>query len=82
MGQHPWSQAAPPDREFAAAYRSRPKWVVSRSLKSAGPNAKVEKVWVGAYMGDNQKQVEKYFGTMLPTLQTAALPPSRSEKQN
>ncbi len=27
------------DREFAAAYRSRPKWVVSRSLKSAGPNA-------------------------------------------
>ena len=27
------------DREFAAAYRSRPKWVVSRSLKSVGPNA-------------------------------------------
>ena len=27
------------DRDFAAAWRSRPKWVVSRSLKSAGPNA-------------------------------------------
>jgi dihydrofolate reductase len=27
------------DHEFAAAYRSRPKWVVSRSLKSVGPNA-------------------------------------------
>ncbi len=27
------------DREFAAAWRSQPKWVVSRSLKSAGPNA-------------------------------------------
>ena len=27
------------DREFAAAYRSRPKWAVSRSLKSVGPNA-------------------------------------------
>ena len=27
------------DREFAAAYRSRPKWVVSRSLTSVGPNA-------------------------------------------
>ena len=27
------------DREFAVAYRSRPKWVVSRSLKSVGPNA-------------------------------------------
>ena len=25
--------------EYAAAWRSRPKWVVSRSLKSVGPNA-------------------------------------------
>ena len=27
------------DRAFAAAWRGRPKWVVSRSLKSVGPNA-------------------------------------------
>ena len=27
------------EQEFAAAWRSRPKWVVSRSLKSVGPNA-------------------------------------------
>lgn len=27
------------EREFAAAWRSQPKWVVSRSLKSIGPNA-------------------------------------------
>src|SRR5271169_3479753 len=27
------------DRDFAGAYRSQPKWVVSRSLKSVGPNA-------------------------------------------
>jgi dihydrofolate reductase len=27
------------DHDFAAAWRSRPKWVVSRSLKSVGPNA-------------------------------------------
>jgi dihydrofolate reductase len=27
------------DRDFAAAWRSRPKWVVSHSLKSVGPNA-------------------------------------------
>lgn len=27
------------DREFAAVWRSRRKWVVSRSLKSVGPNA-------------------------------------------
>jgi dihydrofolate reductase len=26
-------------REFAAAWRCQPKWVVSRSLKSVGPNA-------------------------------------------
>jgi dihydrofolate reductase len=27
------------ERDFAAAWRSKPKWVVSRSLKSVGPNA-------------------------------------------
>jgi dihydrofolate reductase len=27
------------DREFAAVWRSQPKWIVSRSLKSVGPNA-------------------------------------------
>ena len=30
---------APEQRDFAAAWRSQPKWVVSRSLKSVGPNA-------------------------------------------
>ena len=27
------------ERDYAAAWRSQPKWVVSRSLKSIGPNA-------------------------------------------
>jgi dihydrofolate reductase len=27
------------ERDFAAAWRSQPKWVVSRSMKSVGPNA-------------------------------------------
>src|SRR5580704_4251013 len=27
------------DRDFAAVWRGKPKWVVSRSLKSVGPNA-------------------------------------------
>jgi len=27
------------ERDFAAAWRSKPKWVVSRSLQSVGPNA-------------------------------------------
>ncbi len=35
---HPeWGE---PERAFAAAWRKQPKWVVSRSLKSLGPNAK------------------------------------------
>jgi dihydrofolate reductase len=33
---HEWDAA---ERDFAAAWRSQPKWVVSRSLKSVGPNA-------------------------------------------
>ncbi|MFT4160802.1 dihydrofolate reductase family protein [Shinella sp.] len=35
--EHPEWDAA--ERDYAAAWRSRPKWVVSRSLKSVGPNA-------------------------------------------
>jgi len=31
-----WDEA---ERDYAAAWRSQPKWVVSRSLKSVGPNA-------------------------------------------
>jgi dihydrofolate reductase len=35
--EHPeWGRE---ERDFAAAWRSQPKWVVSRSLKSVGPNA-------------------------------------------
>ena len=28
-----------PERDFAAAWRKQPKWVVSRTLKAVGPNA-------------------------------------------
>jgi dihydrofolate reductase len=38
-----WDQDLPDwdaeDRDFAVAWRSRPKWVVSRALSSVGPNA-------------------------------------------
>ena len=38
-----WDEDSPDwgadERAYAAAWRSRPKWVVSRSLKSVGPNA-------------------------------------------
>ena len=33
------SEWTPQLRDFAMAWRSQPKWVVSRSLKSVGPNA-------------------------------------------
>jgi dihydrofolate reductase len=36
---HPEWDAA--ERAFAAAWRNQPKWVVSRSLKSVGPNATI-----------------------------------------
>ena len=36
---HPEWDAA--KRDFAAAWRKQPKWVVSRSLKSVGPNARL-----------------------------------------
>lgn len=38
-----WDEDSPgwdaDEREYAAAWRSKPKWVVSRSLTSVGPNA-------------------------------------------
>lgn len=38
-----WDEAQPgwdePERDFAAAWRAQPKWVVSRTLKAVGPNA-------------------------------------------
>ena len=40
---HYWDEDSPEwgaeERDFAAAWRRQPKWVVSRSLKSVGPNA-------------------------------------------
>lgn len=35
-----WDEA---QRDYAAAWRSQPKWVVSRSLKSVGPNSTLVK---------------------------------------
>lgn len=39
-------------REFAAAWRRQPKWVVSRSLKSVGPNATLVEVDVETTIRD------------------------------
>ena len=42
-----WDAAA---HDFAAAWRSQPKWVVSRSLKSVGPNATLVQNDVGTVL--------------------------------
>jgi dihydrofolate reductase len=38
----------PDERDFAAAWRNQPKWVVSRSLTSVGPNATLVSDEIGA----------------------------------
>ena len=47
-----WDEDSPDwdaeERDFAAAWRRQPKWVVSRSLKSVGPNATLVEGDLGA----------------------------------
>jgi dihydrofolate reductase len=40
------------ERAFAAAWRGQPKWVVSRSLTSVGPNATLVEGDLGAFVRD------------------------------
>jgi dihydrofolate reductase len=51
-----WDQDQPDwdaeERDFAIAWRSLPKWVVSRSLKSVGPNATLLTGDIGAELAD------------------------------
>ncbi|MDZ5448608.1 dihydrofolate reductase family protein [Labrys sp. ZIDIC5] len=44
-------------RDFAVAWREQPKWVVSRSLKSVGPNATLVADDVAAVMGRLKSEV-------------------------
>lgn len=48
--EHPEWDAA--ERDYAAAWRSQPKWVVSRSLTSVGPNATLVTGDLGAAIGE------------------------------
>ncbi len=43
--------------DFAMAWRSRPKWVVSRSLKSVGPNATLVEDGIEAVIGGLKAQL-------------------------
>jgi dihydrofolate reductase len=45
------------ERDFAAAWRSQPKWVVSRTLKSVGPNASLVRDEIVAAMQELKAQL-------------------------
>jgi dihydrofolate reductase len=52
---HPeWSAE---QRDFAAVWRRQPKWVVSRSLKSVGPNASLVEADIEAVIGGLKAQL-------------------------
>jgi dihydrofolate reductase len=48
----------PEELDFAAAWRRQPKWVVSRSLKSVGPNATL----VGGDLEAAMRQLKAQYG--------------------
>lgn len=55
-------------RDFAAAWRSQPKWVVSRSLHSAGPNATLVRDDVGSVLSALKDQLVGDIQVGGPTL--------------
>ena len=56
------------DHEFAAVFRSKPKWVVSRTLKSVGPNATLVRGDLGAFVRELKAKVEGEIDVAGPEL--------------
>jgi dihydrofolate reductase len=56
------------DRDFAEMWRARPKWVVSRSLKSVGPNATLVSDGVEAFVRRLKADVEGEIDVAGPDL--------------
>ena len=56
------------ERDFAAAWRPKPKWVVSRTLKSVGPNATLVGEDVGAFARRLKRDVDGEIDVAGPTL--------------
>jgi dihydrofolate reductase len=56
------------DRDFAELWRARPKWVVSRSLKSVGPNATLVGDGVEAFVRRLKADVEGEIDVAGPDL--------------
>lgn len=63
---HPeWS---PERQEFAAAWRSQPKWVASGSLKAVGPNAPLVTEDIGALARDLKARLDGEIAVSGPVL--------------
>jgi dihydrofolate reductase len=56
------------ERDFAAAWRRQPKWVVSRSLKSVGPNATLVGGDIEAVIGGLKAQLAGEIAVAGPDL--------------
>lgn len=64
--EHPeWSTL---ERDFATAWRAHPKWVVSRSLKSVGPNATLVDSDVEGFVRNLKSNVEGDIAVAGPEL--------------
>ncbi|MFO7544640.1 MAG: dihydrofolate reductase family protein [Trueperaceae bacterium] len=67
-----WDEDRPewnaPEHAFAAAWRAHPKWVVSRSLASVGPNASLVTEDLGAFARQLKADVEGEIAVAGPTL--------------
>lgn len=63
---HPeWNEA---ERDYAAAWRSQPKWVVSRTLKTVGPNATLVADDIEATIGGLKARLEGEIEVSGPSL--------------
>jgi dihydrofolate reductase len=64
-GQPEWTEL---ERDFAAAWRAHPKWVVSRSLTSVGPNATLVDCDVESFVHSLKSKIEGIIAVAGPEL--------------
>lgn len=62
------SEWTPELREFATAWRNQPKWVVSRTLKSVGPNATLVEGDLGTVIKDLKARLSGEIAVSGPDL--------------
>ncbi len=56
------------ERDFAAAWRAKPKWVLSRTLESVGPNATLVRDDVGVFVRELKTKLDGEIGVAGPEL--------------